>query len=150
MNTALNVGKYILAKSRPEEGHLISLIHLQQLLYYCQGFHLAIHNTPLFEHEIRCWHEGPGIPRIYLEYDRYGNKELPWDADFECFPESEKEIIDEVLEVYGQFSAWKLFEFIQKEPPWKSRRNNQIISHESLKDYFKSQLIPEDEENQES
>lgn len=41
-----------IAKSHPDCGDVITNMKLQKLLYYMQGFHLAVFNTPIFEDEI--------------------------------------------------------------------------------------------------
>lgn len=38
----------------------ISNLKLQKLLYYEQGYHLAIFDTPLFDADIEAWMYGPG------------------------------------------------------------------------------------------
>ena len=46
--TANLIAKYILCLSDPKVGDVISNLKLQKLLYYAQGFHLAIYGKPLF------------------------------------------------------------------------------------------------------
>jgi uncharacterized phage-associated protein len=43
--------------------------------------------------------------------------------------------------VFGQFAAWKLRNMTQEESPGKlAAQNSATITHQSLKEYFKTQL----------
>lgn len=143
MATAKQVAEYILSVSTPSEGDIISHLKLQKLLYYCQGFRLAMHNAPLFGETIHHWDHGPVVPDLYYQYKKHGNDALPIPTGFDdsTIASSEKEVIDEVLAVYGQFSAWKLRQMTHDEPPWANTDDNEEISHKQLKAYFSSQLI---------
>lgn len=41
---------------------------LQKLLYYVQGFHIAVFNRPLFNEDIEAWMYGPVVPAVYEYY----------------------------------------------------------------------------------
>lgn len=43
----------------------------------------------------------------------------PQEFDASCFDTQQHELLDEVYEVFGQFSAWKLREMTHEEPTWK-------------------------------
>ncbi len=143
MLTAKQVAEYILSLSDPEEGDIISHLKLQKLLYYAQGVHLAIYDNPLFSEKIYAWKLGPVIKEIYHEYKDYGSECIrpPEDIDFSVYSDDVKELLGEVYTVYGQFSAWRLSQMTHDEPPWKSTSCDSIISHEKLKEYFKTQLV---------
>ncbi len=146
--TAQNVANYILVQCDPGEElvashpELVSHLKLQKLLYYCQGFYLAIHNAPLFKEKILHWDHGPVIKEIYEYYKSHEAAPLKAVAKFDesILPTTAKEIIDEVLTVYGQFSAWKLRDMTHAEPPWKETKDCEEITHDLLKKYFLSRL----------
>ncbi|MDY3124217.1 Panacea domain-containing protein [Gallibacterium anatis] len=143
MLTCSDVAKYFLSLCNNEEsGDLISNLKIQKLVYYAQGFSLAINNKPLFKEQIQAWTHGPVVPKLYNEYKKYGNGALPTtdlDIDFSKFSNEDKELLDDVYDVYGQFSAWKLRNMTHDETPWKSTyqsgKSNEI-SNEVLKEYF--------------
>ena len=140
---ALKIAKYILALSDPDDGDIISNLKLQKLLYYTQGFHLALADAAIFDEDIIHWRHGPVVENVYYEYKDFGSGALPvpTDIDFsDILSKDQKEIIDEVYNVYGQFSAWKLRQMTHQEPPWKNTSENEIIPHDDLKKYFKTQL----------
>lgn len=139
-----DVAKYILSQSEPEIGDIISQLKLQKLLYYCQGFHLALEGEPLFSNPILAWDHGPVVREIYDQYRKYGSNAIPVESitrrDFNGLSKEQKGIIEEVYDVYGQFSAWKLRNMTHDEYPWASTGNNEIITQDKLKSYFKTQL----------
>ena len=54
MLTCFDVAKYFLSLCNDEEsGDLISNLKIQKLVYYAQGFSLAINNKPLFKEKIQ-------------------------------------------------------------------------------------------------
>ena len=134
------ITNYILSMSEEDVGDGISNLKLQKLLYYCQGTYLAIKGTPLFEHPIEAWEHGPVVPEIYHQYKEHGSDNIPLPMDADLTPVNSnnevKGILDDVYNVYGQFSAWRLRDMTHSEPPWKDTPINHVISHEKLKNYF--------------
>ncbi|WP_353932474.1 type II toxin-antitoxin system antitoxin SocA domain-containing protein [Okeanomitos corallinicola TIOX110] len=142
-----DVAKYFLSRADEDAGDLISNLKLQKLLYYAQGFHLALYNEPLFPELVEAWIHGPVVPEVYHEYKNFGSNAIPIpeDIDFSIYDEKTVDLLDEVYSVYGQFSAWKLRNMTHNEEPWKDTDVSGVITHECLKKYFKTQLLDEDE-----
>ncbi|MBC5794575.1 MAG: Panacea domain-containing protein [Sphaerospermopsis kisseleviana] len=142
-----DVAKYFLSQADEDAGDLISNLKLQKLLYYAQGFHLALYNEPLFPEPVEAWIHGPVVPEVYHEYKNFGSSAIPIpeDIDFSIYDEKTVDLLDEVYSVYGQFSAWKLRNMTHNEEPWKDTDVSDVITHECLKKYFKTQLLDEDE-----
>jgi uncharacterized phage-associated protein len=142
-----DVAKYFLSQADEDAGDLISNLKLQKLLYYAQGFHLALYNEPLFSEPVEAWIHGPVVPEAYHEYKNFGSNAIPIpdDIDFSIYDEKTVDLLDEVYSVYGQFSAWKLRNMTHNEEPWKDTDVNGIITHQCLKKYFKTQILVEDE-----
>lgn len=143
MFSAFDIAKYFLTLSDDEEGDLISNMKLQKLLYYAQGFHLAIFDAPLFDERIEAWTHGPVVPDVYHYYKQYGSGSIPFPPDFDYtkFNEPTKELLDEVYDVYGQFSASALRNISHDEPPWRDAGQSGEITHNSMKKYFQTRLV---------
>lgn len=153
MPTVKQVAEYILARQDVDAGDTISNLKLQKLAYYAQGFCLAATGSPLFSEPIVAWEHGPVVPQLYHEYKSYGAGAIPApDETLESisrfFNEDQLEILEEVCDVYGQFSAWKLRNFTHEESPWleKYKRANNEISQESMKEYFVELLVDNGED----
>ncbi|MDR2369284.1 MAG: DUF4065 domain-containing protein [Mycoplasmataceae bacterium] len=141
--TALDVAKFILSIIDVEQGEVISNLKLQKLLYYSQGFTLALYDKPLFDDKIEAWQYGPVVPNVYDKYQKYGYNNIPPILKDETNIDSEsKKVIHAVYKEYGQFSAFKLVEFTHNELPWKeaSEREDKTISLDTMKKYFKNQI----------
>ena len=143
MLSCYDVAKYFLAQVDEDAGDLISNLKLQKLLYYVQGFHLALYDEPLFPEPIEAWTHGPVVPELYHYYKKYGVGAIPCpkDVDFSIYDEGTRSLLDEVYSVFGQFSAWKLRNMTHEEEPWKfAAETSGQISHQSMKKYFKTQI----------
>ena len=139
------VANYILCKASPEIGDAITNLKLQKLLYYSQGFVLAITGKSLFVQPIFAWEHGPVVKEVYDHYKSFkANGIEPEEKGLKYYKELKDkkldEIIDEVWEVYGQFSAWKLRNITHSEPPWQATPKGCEISLDSLHEYFKTRL----------
>lgn len=141
-NKASDIAKIILRLFEPEYGDIISNLKLQKLLYYVQGFHLAVFGKPLFREDIEAWTYGPVVKEVYHEYKKYGNGAIPQpENDFEHnLTEEQTGLIIEVFDVYGGLSALKLMNMTHEELPWKSTSLNRVISHELMRSYFLTRL----------
>jgi uncharacterized phage-associated protein len=152
MASVFDVANYILEISKEdptdEEYELISHMKLQKLIYYCQGFHLALCDKPLFHEPIEAWRHGPVCPALYHNLKYLGS--LPVTVIADCassLTDREKEIIRLVYDKYGQYSAAKLRKMTHEEPPWKDAVQSSSISEDAIKDYFTESYIsvpPED------
>lgn len=142
MASAQLVAEYFLALQDEDAGDTISNLKLQKLLYYAQGFHLAVFGVCLFEDEIEKWTHGPVVPTIYHEYKSHGQNDIPAPTDVD-FSEIDTEFLNEVYNEFGQYSAWKLRNMTHDESPWVDANHGGIISHKSMMDYF-SQFVVTD------
>lgn len=142
-----DVAQYFLAQMDEDAGDLISNLKLQKLVYYAQGFALALHGRPLFPERIEAWTHGPVVPELYHEYRGYGPGPIPHpgEADFSIYDAQTRELLDEIYAVYGQFSAWKLRDMTRSEPPWRDTPSGQEIQRDDLIRYFETRVTRESE-----
>jgi uncharacterized phage-associated protein len=145
MATAKDVAEYFLSLGAAnEEGEdLISPLKIQKLVYYAQGFHLAMFGKKLFSEDILAWTHGPVVRSLFDRYKKYGSNAIPVpeEINVSAFSHEQKELLDDVYKVYGQFSAWRLRQMTHMEPPWKNTARDEVISPELMKSYFKTQLV---------
>ena len=151
MNTAkprysvFDIANYFLFKSQEDDQELLSNLKLQKLVYYSQGLHLVLFNEPLFEEEIYAWTYGPVVPDLYHAYKGYGASGIPADEEFSPSSiESETiELLDEIYEAFGQFSALHLMRLSHSDQCWIDAGIDNIISwdamHKALRKYLKDE-----------
>jgi uncharacterized phage-associated protein len=135
--SAHDIAKLLITQSDPEIGDIISNLKLQKLLYYCQGVNLAVYKQPLFKEDLFAWQYGPVVSEVYHKYKTYGSSSINENIDDLIDIDTQSEdLIKEVYEVYGQYSALKLMNMTHKESPWNETKIGEIITHDKLINYF--------------
>ncbi len=142
----IDIANRIVLGTQTEQGDIISNLKLQKLLYYLQGYWLAVFDKPLFDDEIEAWMYGPVVPAVYDCFKSYGAGAIMPDEIKEQpqidFSTEENDLFFNILDEYGQFSAVKLMEMTHNEMPWKSvevGRGN-VISQSVMKKFFLTQI----------
>ena len=147
VTSANDVARYFLASVDEDAGDIISNLKLQKLCYYAQGFHLAIYDAPLFPDAVLAWQHGPVVRDVWDTYREHEADSIPkpTGADFSALPEQAKELLDDVYESYGQYSAWKLRDLTHEEPPWLDAwtSGREVISPAAMHDYFETLVDPD-------
>lgn len=131
-----------------EKSVTMSHLKLQKLAYYCQGLHLAVHNTPIFTEEFEAWRHGPVVDTLYHEYKSHGDALIPHqpgEAFFDLTPENQ-EMVDFVLDSLGNLGCWELVHRTHTEAPWKDvyvpmSYGGASITKDSMKNYFDTVLV---------
>jgi uncharacterized phage-associated protein len=135
---ANQISNYIisLAQNNPEEN--LTNMKLQKILYYLQGYHLALFNEVLFEEEIEAWKYGPVISKEYYTFKVYGNNSInvpETNHSFDYLSDKQKKFINKVYGYFRQFSPVKMMELTHEESPWlDTYGKSQVIDNELLKD----------------
>ena len=134
-------------------GSFISNLKLQKLVYYAQAWYLAIHDKPLFDEDFEAWIHGPVIPELYKEYCGFKWKPILKEVEEPFFTEEIKQFLSEVTDVYFGLDAYELEQMTHSEAPWIEARGdlptdascNEIISKESMREYFKPRVEEEED-----
>lgn len=153
---ALQVARYFITLNNlecKEEAADLSKLKIQKLLYYAQGYYLALFNKPLFEENIEAWDHGPVVREVYDQFKQHEGIYVPTnayrmnEAEQECIETDKRELIEEVFCLMGQYSAWKLRDKTHNEEPWlnsyETGKNN-IISIAAIQSYFKHYVNGQD------
>lgn len=145
-HSAAQIAKWFLAHNRNELDNgadLISNMKLQKLLYYAQGSFLAVTGQPLFDDPIEAWKHGPVVESVYHQYKGNGGKGIPFEDpfDFSSFTDEEEELLEEVYNVFGQYSAWKLRDMTHAEAPWNETEQGHEILQDKIKAYFQKEYL---------
>lgn len=129
-------------QSDHDQGDLMTNLRLQKLLYFAQGWHLAIFNQPLFEDDLQAWPYGPVVPSVYNELSRFGKSGIPSIISIQRdkFTNDEYDLLFDIAEEYGRFSTSELVGIShEKGSPWDLTPQREVISKEKIHDYFASQ-----------
>jgi uncharacterized phage-associated protein len=149
MIPATQIAEYVIWYSH-EHGDPISNLKLQKLLYYIQGWHLALKGHAIFAEEIQAWVHGPVVPPVYRAYKAWSWQPIGVDCPTKpAITNGTEKLIQEVLQVYGSLTPIHLERLTHSESPWRDARkglapdaaSTAVISNESMKRFFKSQLV---------
>jgi len=143
MFTVFDIARYLLHLDDQIDGEGLSNLKLQKLVYYCQGFHLALEGTPAFAEPIEAWRYGPVVPDLYHSLKHNGK--APVQPIAGCEPDNidaaTADVLVDVYNVYGQFSAWRLRDMTHEEKPWiDHEKDGSEIPVPELESFFSERL----------
>jgi uncharacterized phage-associated protein len=136
---ANDVARYAVSRCL-KKGNPISNLQLQKIMYYIQGYYLAIYDNPLFEEQICAWKLGPVVPEVYRHFNRFGAEPITEDiqpSQLISLTKGQMDLINAVIDSKSQKSAWQLVNESHKERPWITTPQSEIISTDKIKQYFK-------------
>jgi uncharacterized phage-associated protein len=128
MLSALDVAKHLIRvgydPDHPEESVHICPLRLQKLLYYCQGWSLALLGRKLFDEPIQAWVEGPVVRSVY---DQFKGSRSPIQPDLIGEPDgsltkTEAALVEMVWKEYGRYTPRELVDKTHSEPAWSEAR----------------------------
>ncbi|MDD6055194.1 MAG: DUF4065 domain-containing protein [Helicobacteraceae bacterium] len=138
--------KSIEKSDKIKQNESVTHLKMQKLLYYAQGLSLVYNTKPLFKEKIEAWEHGPVVREVYEKLKQYKKDDLSKISELVCIDDSlseeEKSVIEMAFIEYGRFTATYLRNKTHEEPTWKeawSKGKNTIITHESMRDYFKKE-----------
>ena len=156
---AIDVARYFITLNDNEckdEKSDLSKLKIQKLLYYAQGYYLALYNKPLFDEKILAWQHGPVVKEVYYSLESLPEPNanfIPTDkykmsaSEIKKLGKKEKELIEDVFQLMGQYSAWRLRDKTHQEDPWrdnyKEGKKNIEISQNDMEKYFRNYVESE-------
>lgn len=142
MLAAKDVAEYFVSIVDLERQDFLTNLKIQKLLYYAQGFAWGRWSASMFPERILAWQLGPVVVEVYKEYEKYGASAVALSSafDFRKYDVQTKDLLNEVFERYGRFSATQLVDMTHSEPPWRNTKINHEISTRELQAYFSKQL----------
>ena len=142
---AEDIAEYFLAQPTSRKSEEITPLKLQKLLYYAQGFTLAILGKSLFTDRIEAWRHGPVCRNVYEKYKKYSYHPLPKFKDMDKLNKIKSSqnvaaILDAVWIYFKDYSGVQLEEMTHQEKPWQDAvtngLNTEMPPYDLLK-YFK-------------
>ncbi len=122
----------ILERAFKEARYDVTPMKLQKLLYFLNGWHLAVTGNPAIGEEFKAWQYGPVVPSVYRYFKGFGKNGInEYMKDFDIstgefkayvVPSQQKEfydILDAVWERYIGYTALTLSAMTHQEnSPW--------------------------------
>ena len=130
-----------------EEGHPLTHIEVQKLMYFAHGWMLGIHGKPLVEGNWEAWRYGPVLPEVYfsLNYNRgQPIQELIPTTGEHDFLEDELDVM-KVVYGYRSLGTFTLVGVSHSrggpwDRVWHRESSSTKISDQSMRDYFANLL----------
>lgn len=124
----------------------MSMLRLQHLVYYCQAWHLAWSDRPLFREEIHARPSDVIVPTLLRLHN--GSFRLSrWPrGDGRKLSRDERETVEKVLDFYGGMkNAQQRSDLIRSEAPWQEARRGlpanasrrAVVSRVAMKRYYR-------------
>ncbi len=150
--TIFDVANVFLKLVDRDKDNYVTPLKMQKILYYAQGYHLAMFDKELFEADFQAWSHGPANPGIYHKYKKYSFNFIP--AIEETIPTLTEETLNflsDIWQTFGIYDGKYLEELTHKETPWILARKGlgygepceNVITKESMKEFFKTKLNEE-------
>lgn len=118
-----------------------TMLKLQKLLYYAQGYALALLRRPLFGERIKAWEHGPVVPQVRMAYKDFpGILPRPEDLELLAVDPAVRAILDRVYAEFGQYAAWALRNMTHDERPWSETTQSDEIDRQLMADFFTERL----------
>lgn len=144
----------------------VTPMKLQKLVYFAQGWHLGVTNTPLIDEQIEAWKYGPVVPNLYQAAKKFGNKpitgsltQLTCGTDLKLYEQEPRldenefarlsDFLNWIWKQYGSYSGVVLSNLThQAGTPWHNTLaqyggtipNHTDISSEEIKKHFADQF----------
>ena len=134
-----------------DSGSTITPLKLQKILYYAQGYYLAMYDKELFKEDFQAWAHGPANPKIYDMYKKYGYNSIDYPSGKpKKVSEETLKFLYDIWNTFGIYDGKYLENLTHQEEPWINARKKakchdgdsctEIITKESMKVFFKSKL----------
>lgn len=150
--TAFTIANWFINRSKVAEndgGDRLSLLKLLKLMYYAEGIFLAYDKGSLFDDPFIAWVHGPVVCSVWQRFT-----DTPYELEFKdsekekfnTISEEDNELLENVFQTFGAYSAWGLRNLTHNETPWivatdNGRVMNREISRDSIREYFKQNYI---------
>ena len=143
---AIDVANVFIELANDDEQGSITNMAVNKLVYFAQGWSLALLDKPLFDDDIYAWKYGPIEKSVYYAFRPCGRDiidETSEEVNSEEFTSEEIDLLMDVYNNYKDYSAIGLMNLSHTDDgPWKKYYDEEgnsdvIIPKEEIKEYFK-------------
>lgn len=148
-----------------KNGAGLTPMKLQKLVYFAQGWYLALMEEKLINEQVEAWKYGPVWESLYHEFKHFGNSTITHPATETVMQSGEKFLmklkkvdppkdpeaigfLEAVWDAYGAFTSIQLSNLTHKEgTPWEETwkpglPKNTDIPEDSIKQFFQAKIEP--------
>jgi len=155
MHHATSIANFFINKGL-DEGSINdnSPMKLQKLVYFAQGWYLALYDRPLIDEQIEAWEYGPVVPSLFQAMKAFGNRPVEHYIIKQGVPVAPSptmhEFLGEIWRIYGKFTATQLSNMTHEpDTPWKKVYDeyqgriprNTDITQRSMRSWFDQERL---------
>jgi uncharacterized phage-associated protein len=141
---ALDVSNWFINQFDKESGDVLTHLKVHKLLYYSEAWCQLLLERELFSEDIEAWAHGPVVREVFNEFKTSSWEPLYISGDLVDFDEDVEDVLEQVLEAYGDVSAKTLEHTTHQDQPWKDARGSlapearcsNVIAKEKIKKHF--------------
>lgn len=155
--TAADVASCVV-RAAIEDGHPVSNLQLQKILYFIQSEHLSSSGECLFDDEFEAWQYGPVIPSVYWSYSIFGGSPIMRAQEYSevniltgykkpivSVGGWAKNLIESITRKWDKVPAWSLVSRTHRRGgAWDRVYNRDGIAGSGKRDVIPKNLIKED------
>ena len=142
-NNIKDVAKNLINISN-NKGYHISNLKLNLLLYFAQGECYAFTGEPMFSESLYAYGNGPISLDVYQSYCGYGAANIPKEKEVLVLSDTDTDLLNKVVDVYGSMNIWELSDISKAQSPWEFT-NGVLGSHKMIfNDFIKSAFSIDD------
>lgn len=119
--TAQQVADYILYFANNAHEPITNL-KLQKMVYYAQGYYLAMTGDVLFEDQIEAWAHGPVINSLYQKYKHFRWQAINEEVRVPAIDKKIAEFLNLIINTFLPMDAFRLEQMTHNEEPWINAR----------------------------
>lgn len=143
---AIDVANIFIELANDDEQGNITNMAVNKLVYFAQGWSLALLNKPLFDDDILAWQYGPVEKQVYYTFKPCGRdliEEPSENVDTENLNSDEIDLIMDVYNHYREYSSIGLMNLSHdEEGPWAKNYDMNVIGgtvipKKEIQAYFK-------------
>ena len=141
-----------------KKGQAVSHLKLQKLIYYIDAWHYVYFDMPMIKEDFQAWMHGPVVREVWDEFKDKSVLFTPIEISSEGVDLStylmpdQIELINDVLEEYGNKTAYYLECLTHSEEPWRMARRGYaptercevIMSKNFMKEFYGQKLYGKD------
>lgn len=150
--TPSEIANFFLKKGKKDKE--MTQMKLNKLVYFAQGWYLALNDAPLFDEDIQAWQHGPVIPSLYHEFKHFGSNQITpkthsiqWNDEdglhYKTVGAADKNtriILEKIWSLFGQYHGWELRNLThQEDTPWSKVDKSylhSVIDKKDIKDFY--------------
>lgn len=154
--TSSEIANFFLEQGKKDKQ--MTQMKLNKLVYFAQGWYLAINDAPLFDEEVQAWQHGPVIPSLYHEFKHFGAHQITpkthsiqWNDEDGLYYKTirtadteTKTILNKIWSLFGKYDGWELRNLTHKEDtPWSKADKSyfhSVIKKDDIKDFYTKYL----------